>query len=140
MRRLAVVGSLAMTLALIAPAAAASDSSWKATLTGAGMSGTVTVTITSSTSATLVEDLTGLTPRTLSVLWLRAGNCSSTSTAFGVARVRWTVPANGHLVVTVNLSPSMIGFFKFDMNHRGGVRATMTDGSKTACGRLTLAG
>ena len=138
MRRLAVVGSLAMTLALIAPAAAASDSSWKATLTGAGMNGTVTVTITSPTSATLAENLTGLTPRTLSVLWLRAGSCTSTS--FGVARVRWTVPATGHLVATVNLSPSMIGFFRFDMSHRGGVHATMTDGSKTACGRLALAG
>jgi hypothetical protein len=134
MRRLAVVGSLAITLALVAPAAAASDSSWTTTLTGAGVNGTVTVTITSPTSATLAENLTGLTPRTLSVLWLRAGSCESTS--FGVARVRWTVPATGHLVVTVNLSPSMIGFFRFDMNHRGGVHATMTDGSKTACGRL----
>jgi len=137
MRRLAVVGSLAMTLALVAPAAAASDSSWKATLTGAGISGTVTVTITSSTSATLAENLTGLTPRTLSVLWLRGGSCKSTS--FGVARVRWTVPATGRLVHTVNLSPSMIGFFRFDMSRRGGVCATLTDGSKTAFGRLTLA-
>lgn len=138
MRRLAVVGSLAMALALSAPAAAASDSSWKATLAGAGISGTVTVTITSSTSATLSENLRGLTPRTLSVLWLRAGRCSSTT--FGVARVRWTVPATGHLVITVNLSPSMIGFFRFDMSHRGGVHATMTDGSKTACSRMARSG
>jgi hypothetical protein len=138
MRRLAVVGSLAMTLALIAPAAAASDSAWKANLAGAGISGTVTVTITSPTSATLSENLKGLTPRTLSILWLQAGSCSSTS--FGVARVRWSVPATGHLVVTVNLSPSMIGFLKFDMSHRGGVHATMTDGSKAACSPLKFVG
>ena len=127
-----------MSLALIAPAAAASSSSWKATLAHAGISGTVTVTITSSTSATLAENIKGLTPRSLSVLWLQGGSCSSTS--FGVARVRWTVPASGHLVHTVNLTPDMIGFFRFDMNHRGGVHARMTDGSATACSRLTLAG
>jgi hypothetical protein len=138
MRRLAVVGSLAMLWALIAPASAASGSSWKATLAGAGISGTVTVAITSPTSATLAEDIKGLTPRSLSVLWLRGGSCSSTS--FGIARVRWTVPASGHLVVTVNLSPAMIGFFRSDMSHRGGVHATMTDGSATACSPLKLGG
>jgi hypothetical protein len=138
MRRLAVVGSLALSLALTAPALAASGSSWKATLAEAGISGTITVTITSSTSATLVENISGLTPRTLSVLWLQGGSCSSTS--FGVARVRWTVPASGHLVLTANLSPTMIGFFRFDMSHRGGVHARMTDGSATACSPLTLGG
>jgi hypothetical protein len=138
MRRLAVFGSLVMSLALIAPASAASGSSWKATLAEAGISGTVTVTITSSTSATLVENITGLTPRTLSVLWLQAASCSSTS--FGVARVRWWVPASGHLVRTVNLSPSMIGFFRFDISHRGGVHARMTVGSTTACSPLALGG
>lgn len=138
MRRLAVVGSLALLLALVAPASAASGSTWKATLAGAGISGTVTVTITSSTSATLAENIKGLTPRSLSVLWLRGGSCSSTS--FAVARVRWSVPATGHLVRTLDLSSTMIGFFRSDMSHRGGVHATMTDGSATACSPLKLSG
>ncbi len=138
MRRLAVVGSLAMSLVLGTPAASASGSSWTATLAKAGISGTVTVNIASSTSATLTENIKGLQARTLSVLWLQAGSCSSTS--FGVTRVRWTVPANGHLIVTVKLSPSMIGFFRFDASHRGGVHARMTDGSRTACGPLKLGG
>jgi hypothetical protein len=138
MRRLAVVASLAMALALVTPAAAASGSTWKATLAEAGISGTVTVTITNSTSATVTENLTGLTPRSLSVLWLQAGSCASTR--FGVARVRWDVPTSGHLVLTVRLTPSMIGFFRFDASHRGGVHARMTDGSATACAMLKTAG
>ena len=127
-----------MSLALIAPASAAPGSSWQATLAEAGINGTVTVTIASSTSGTLVENIKGLTPGSLSVLWLQGGSCPSTS--FGVARVRWTVPASGHLVLTATLSPAMIGFFRFGMSHRGGVHATMTNGSATACSPLALGG
>ena len=134
MRRLAFVGGLVLALSLIGPASAAPDTAWKATLAHGGVSGTVTVSITSSTSSTLVENVGGLTPRTQSVLWLRSGSCSATG--FGVVRVRAFVPASGHLVLTVHLTPAMVGYFTFDMKHRGGVHATMTSGSKQACGAM----
>jgi len=135
MRKLAILGSLVLSLALITPASAASDASWKATLAQAGISGTVTVSITSTTVGTVVLNLKGLAPRTLSVLWLRGGKCSST--AFPAVRVRWWVPASGRLAVTLTIPPAMIGYFTFDMTHRGGIHATMASGSATACGQMS---
>ena len=112
--------------------------SWRVTLSTAGISGTVTVTITNpAAGGTVAMDIKGLPGRSLSVLWLRGGACSVTGP--GVARVRWWVPGTGHLVLRVNLSPAMAGRFMFDLQHRGGVNATITDGSADACAVLRAA-
>ncbi len=132
--RLAIVGSLALALAIVAPTSAASASTYRATLSGAGLSGTITVSIAGS-AGTLTESLSGLAPRTLSELWLRGGSCTSTS--FGIVRVRWTASSAGRVNLSATLTPAMVGFFKFDWSHRGGVHATLTNGSKVACARLS---
>ena len=133
MRKLAVLGSVVLSFALVAPTAAVSDASWTATLAQSGISGTVTVTIT-GTTGTVAENLKGLTPRAVSVLWLRGGTCAATG--FGVARIRWIAPASGHLVHSAQLSPAMVGFFTFDLKNRGGVHATLSGGSHEACAQL----
>ena len=135
MRKLVLVGVLALFLAATFPVAAAPVTTWHAHLARAGISGSVTVSITNARAGgTLFMDIRGLTPRTLSDLWLRGGSCSATR--YGVTHVRWTVPANGRLVLTVRLAPAWAGYFLFDMAHRGGVHATLTDGSRQACAML----
>ncbi len=137
MPRFVLVGLMALFLAAASPASAAPVTAWHAHLARAGISGTVTVSITNAAAGgTLVMDVRGLTPRTLSDLWLRGGSCSATR--YGVTHVRWTVPANGHLVLTVPLAPAWAGYFLYDMAHRGGAHATLTDGSRQACAMLVV--
>ncbi len=140
MRKLVLIGVLALMLAGTSVAAASTPvTTWHADVSGAGINGTVTVTIRgTSAGGSLTENLTGVTPRALVVLWLRGGTCSAEG--FGVVRVRWTVPRSGHLVVTVPLTAAMARWFTFDWKHRGGVSATVTDGSLKVCSAMVAGG
>lgn len=135
MRKLVLIGVLALTLAGTSVAAASTPvTTWHADLAGPHIRGAVTVSITAAGGGSLTENLTGVAPRSLVMLWLRGGTCAATG--FGVVRVRWTASRSGHLVATVPLTAAMTRFFTLDWKHRGGVSATATDGSLRSCAAL----
>ena len=132
MRALVLFCVLAVSLAWTAPASAASGGTWHATFATGGVTGTVTVSISDpSSGGRLTENLSGLHPHTLAVLWLRSGKCSSAG--FGATRLRWTVPASGHRTVTASMTPTMAHWFMYDWTHRGGVHASLVDASTHVC-------
>ena len=134
MRSVLAAGALVAALVLAAPAAAATTTrTYHASLASGSVSGTVTVTITGS-SGTLSESLRGLPARSMSVVWLRSGSCSTTG--FLVVRQRWTASSSGRVSITVPLTTSMVQWFTYDWSHRGGVHAHLTDGSISVCAAL----
>ncbi len=131
MRRLAILGILAVVLSA-SPTAAAGDTAWRATLPGhPGAAGTVTVTISGSTG-TLRWSLTGLSPRTMLTVDVRGGSCATPhGRVIMIHRIERFV--GGRSARTYTLTADQIGWFLRNWRRWGAVELTATDAGRTEC-------
>lgn len=134
MKRLAILPvALLLGLSTAAPVAAASPSTYTATIDGAGLTGTVTVTLDAThETGTLTWQLSGLATTQPVTVDVYGGACGLDryGIVFDTSYGSWT---GGSSTRTVQL-PAISGpWFWYDWNHRGGASATVDNGGSSTC-------
>ena len=134
MRRLAIL-PIAALLALMAsaPVAAASATTYTATVDGSGLSGSVTIAIDAAhQTGTLSWQLSGLSTTSPVTVDVYGGSCSAHDggVVFLTSTGTWTGGAGSR---TVALPAGSAGWMWLDYNSRGGATATVTNASATTC-------